>query len=89
VESSLSQLITRVYKEFIAQTVTHDEIREWLLPRRRRLAQILPAGQAGADLMQLIVTALTMTSSENQDAYNAWATDIVQDALLRDQAAAD
>jgi hypothetical protein len=62
--------------------VTHDEIRGFLYPKERRFVQILPHDQLGSDVMEQIVTLLTMTSdTAHHEKYNEWATGIVMKAV--------
>jgi len=76
---AIDKLSHRIYNgDFHEKYVSHDEIREFLLNKTERFVQILPAGQEGSDLMQRIVTLLTMTSDSSDHAqYNGWGTQIV------------
>lgn len=85
--AALGRLSRRIYNEdFLgnrpghdqAQTVTHADVKSFLYGNTERLVQIVPDGQAGYQIMEKIVTLLTMTSSEGEHAeYNNWGDSIL------------
>jgi hypothetical protein len=82
-QAALARLKKKVYNAWIARNVQHPEIKAFLLPLGPRLVQILPDGQLGSDLMEQIVTVLTMTNDTDTPMYNEWATQIVVDVVAR------
>lgn len=78
VRIALRALIERVYNDnFLKGTLPHAEIRNFLLPQGRRIGSMIPATTQGRELMEEIVTVLTMTSGgEDNQAYNTWGDDV-------------
>jgi hypothetical protein len=76
--SVLHKLIERVYNDnFTNGSLRHAEIRNFLLPKGRRIGSLIPATPEGHALMEEIVTVLTMTSGgEGNKAYNTWGDDV-------------
>ena len=76
--SVLHKVIDRVYNEnFTNGGLRHSEIRNFLLPKGRRIGSLIPATTEGFELMEKIVTVLTMTSGgQDNKAYNTRADDV-------------
>lgn len=83
VTRALHKLIGRVYNDnFKDGALRHPEIRNFLLPKGRRIASLIPPTTEGLQLMEEIVTVLTMTSGgEDNKAYNTWGDDVFAQAV--------
>jgi hypothetical protein len=78
-------LLDRVYMEnFLKGKLPHPEVSGFLVPKARRIGSLLPPTADGRELMEEIVTALTMTSHNSEHAaYNRWGDDIFAAAIGR------
>jgi hypothetical protein len=85
VTAAIYKLIDRIYNESVVNgNLRHAEIRDFLVPRGRRIGSLLPATADGHKIMQKIVTVLTMTGdAADQKTFNSWADEVFAAAVGR------
>jgi hypothetical protein len=87
VSAAVQNLISSIYNDNFLHggRLGHAEIRDFLIPKGRRIGSLLPPTPDGRQLMELIVTVLTMTSASaaEQTFYNQWADEAFAAAVGR------